>query len=157
MSSPLTIILGSLVAETYVVLKDRAELSANSIPPALPGPQQLLLVPGGGHDFLEVCAQRGATWHPIPTYLYSHPSYVLLHQQGHTRSGAGFVAHQALGSSRDPHPGTPQLGYMLSPCRSEVCCTGDGGGVRAGVTQGRPTFLGPLPTLAPPAKRGRSG
>lgn len=71
MPSLLTIILRSLVAEMYVVLKDRAELPTNGIPPALPGPQQLLLVPGGGHDFFEVCAQIGGTWHPI--YLYSHP------------------------------------------------------------------------------------
>lgn len=50
----LTIELRSLVAELNVALEGHAELAPHSIPPALPGPQQLLLVPGGGHDFLEV-------------------------------------------------------------------------------------------------------
>lgn len=64
----LTIELRSFVAELHVALKGHAELATHSIPPALPGPQQLLLVSGGGHDFFEVCTQKrsrgGTSFHP---------------------------------------------------------------------------------------------
>lgn len=55
-----------------------------------------------------------------------------------------MVAHQAPEASRDPHPDTPQLYCMLSPCRSEVCCTGGGR-----CHPGQAHALGPTPNTSP--------
>lgn len=71
----LTIEPCSLVAEVHVVLKGDAELTPRSIPPALPGPQQFLMVPGGGHDFFEVYAQKRSQGGTLtPFCLLSSPT-----------------------------------------------------------------------------------
>lgn len=72
------------------MLKGDTELTPRSIPPALPGPQQLLLVPGGGHDFFEVCARKRS--------------------QGGTLTPSCFPSSLTLDSSQPPNKETQGQG-----------------------------------------------